>query len=204
MQLSLSNNINCYNDKNSSVDWWMILKIPYTKDISTGYEYVYYDNNTIDKTFNIHSGSLNDTVNPLYYTLTQLNKYKDTGYYLYNDEPFPTKNDNGYDYSFGHTKGSLQFDKNGGYWITHSIPRFPPIPTIKYYYPENEIEYGQSAMCLNINFDQLDIIGKQLRYTKPNVFNFNIPDEYDLPETKLLVKQIWHILHLLALVYFQT
>lgn len=207
-----STNIYCYNDDNKKVDWWIILKVPYIKDISTGYEYFYYDNNTLDKIFTLHNGSLNDTINPLYFTLKQLNDNygdKNIGYYLYNDEPYPNSITYlypllVYDYTYGHTKGVVQFDKNGGYFLTHSVPRFPQTPNLKYYYPENEIEYGQSMMCLSIGIDQIDIIGKQLRYTKPNIFSYNLPNEYNLPETKLMINKIWYVYPMTSIDTFIT
>lgn len=78
-----------------------------------------------------------------------------------------------FDYEFGHTKGTLFFDKTSGVYLIHSIPKFPEISS--YSYPESGHTYGQSALCITINYNQVNTIGKQLFYNHPQIYNTNLP-----------------------------
>jgi deoxyribonuclease-2 len=53
--------------------------------------------------------------------------------------------------SNGHTKGGMGFDASGGFWLVHSVPRFPVATGggATYNYPEKEKEYGQSFICMS-------------------------------------------------------
>jgi deoxyribonuclease-2 len=59
---------------------------------------------------------------------------------------------------------------DGGFWLVHSVPYFPPIPgnvTISdtdyhgegYSYPSTGLTYGQSFLCISLNASQLDLVG---------------------------------------------
>jgi hypothetical protein len=55
--------------------------------------------------------------------------------------------------SFGHTKGDMAFDANGGFWLVHSVPRFPANTGsgVSYDgYPEYASTYGQSFLCMSM------------------------------------------------------
>jgi hypothetical protein len=51
--------------------------------------------------------------------------------------------------SNGHTKGDMAFDANGGFWLVHSVPRFPVATGNSYGYPAYAKEYGQSFICMS-------------------------------------------------------
>jgi deoxyribonuclease-2 len=53
--------------------------------------------------------------------------------------------------SNGHTKGVVGLDANSGFWLVHSVPRFPneTTTTPDYFYPEWETDYGQSFLCMS-------------------------------------------------------
>jgi hypothetical protein len=53
--------------------------------------------------------------------------------------------------SNGHTKGDMAFDANGGFWLVHSVPRFPAATGSGSYagYPAYAKEYGQSFICMS-------------------------------------------------------
>lgn len=72
---------------------------------------------------------------------------------MYNDE----KPDGPTSSSKGHTKGVLLFDTSSGYWLVHSVPKFPP-PNA-YDYPDSGRTYGQSFLCVSFSYKQLKAIG---------------------------------------------
>lgn len=92
---------------------------------------------------------------------------------LYNDEP-PKGETDGFR---GHTKGVVITDGTTGFWMIHSVPKYPPMLGESYHYPDTGKIYGQSFLCITFGADQMDIIGKQLIMNEPHVYSFVIPDE---------------------------
>ena len=79
---------------------------------------------------------------------------------MYNDE----KPDGSKSFHRGHTKGDLAFDDNTGFWLVHSLPKFPPPATEGYTYPHNGLTYGQTFLCVSYHTDSLEDIGVKIRY----------------------------------------
>lgn len=99
---------------------------------------------------------LNTSENALAFTLQQIfNELggTDLAYLLYNGNfnTGVTKKDESPDNveheNWGHTKGALAFDESSGFWLIHSVPRFPDT-SVSYVYPKEETEYGQSFLCM--------------------------------------------------------
>lgn len=82
---------------------------------------------------------------------------QDLYHILYNDQP-PDQKSN---LKKGHTKGVVMLDKNEGVWIVHSIPNFPIVG--QHYYPLTGTVYGQSVLCISLNYTNLDHVGKELK-----------------------------------------
>lgn len=52
-------------------------------------------------------------------------------------------------------------DEDGGFWLIHSVPNFPSKPEDgSYIYPLTGSLYGQSFLCISLNSDNLNNIGK--------------------------------------------
>ena len=80
---------------------------------------------------------------------------------MYNDEtPNGTSSE-----SLAHAKGVVAFDGESGFWMTHSIPRFPPLPKDGYSYPSTGTRYGQTMLCVSLDFKQADLVGKHSAFT---------------------------------------
>lgn len=77
---------------------------------------------------------------------------------------------------YGHTKGVVFFDKTDGFWLIHSIPNFPPKTAYKY--PNSGTLYGQSILCISMNYDQLSKIGTQLYFNHPQIYSSNLPTSF--------------------------
>ncbi|XP_006149528.1 deoxyribonuclease-2-beta isoform X2 [Tupaia chinensis] len=141
----------------------------------TGLEYLYLDS-TI-RTWRRSKQLMNTTRSVLGRTLQQLyeaqaSKSNNTAYLIYNDGVPKSVN---YSRKYGHTKGLLLWDRAQGFWLIHSIPRFPPIPEEGYDYPPSGRRNGQSGICITFKYSQYEAIDFQLLVYNPNVYSCSIP-----------------------------
>ncbi|CAK9810420.1 unnamed protein product [Anthophora plagiata] len=195
--VSFYDQLQCRDETNSPVDWYVLYKLPKVQTSSNplirkGVAYLYITNETIGTGWQLSTrpiGSNNSipgiTLAPLY---ARGNEDKNL-WNLYNDSP-PCAPDPSYNY--GHTKGVVMANKDRGFWLIHSVPNFPPVPTAgehtrliknenisiagKYDYPDSGTHYGQSFLCISLDSNQFDIVGKQLMYNEIPVYGRNIPE----------------------------
>ncbi|KAK9753894.1 Deoxyribonuclease II [Popillia japonica] len=174
-----SASLQCVDHNNNPVDWYVLYKIPYMKSanasrfVRSGFAYTFITSNSVNpwKLSSIPIASLNSilalTLLPLYSS-----NATDLIYILYNDQP-PNKRPND---NKGHTKGVVVGDEDGGFWLIHSVPNFPSKPEDgSYIYPLTGSLYGQSFLCISLNSDNLNNIGKQLLYNELNMYAKNMP-----------------------------
>ncbi|OAD56982.1 Plancitoxin-1 [Eufriesea mexicana] len=194
-----SSNLQCKDENNVSVDWYVLYKLPKIQTSSNplirgGLAYLYITNATIGTGWQLSTTSIGSnnsipgiTLAPLY---NRGNEEKNF-WNLYDDNP-PNAS---YAWSYGHTKGVVMANSDRGFWLIHSVPQFPPVPkagvqtrplnkeniTIvgKYSYPESGTLYGQSFLCISLGSDQFNIVGIQLMYNEIAVYARNIPDMLD-------------------------
>lgn len=55
--------------------------------------------------------------------------------------------------------GALAFDKNTGFWIISSIPRFPAKADGGYIFADQQLPYGQIALCVTVLQSEKNQIG---------------------------------------------
>lgn len=92
---------------------------------------------------------------------------------MYNDEPTNAQVDNNH----GHTKGVVVANDISGFWMIHSVPKFPPdLEHGIYDYPHTGTIYGQSFLCISFTGDQLGAVGKQLQYNEPKFYSSQVPE----------------------------
>ena len=185
--------ISCKNHQNDDIDWFILYKMPQDREskqklIQEGYGYMYMDSND-NNDWQVGNISLNETEQALFYTTEQI--YENStelqkGYLLYNDE-LPKSDDKSSNH--GHTKGIVNFDKEGGYWLVHSLPKFPD--KTSYSYPSNGRMFGQLFLCISMNYSQLNEIGKQLFYTYPHIYDWYFPENWtsDNPDMDKVLKK---------------
>ena len=137
----------------------------------SGTAYTYITNKKQDWTL---SGlSINDTSSMPGMTLSQLygGNASDIGYVLYNDQADKVS------IVKEHTKGVVLFNSISAVWIVHSIPNYPPKrSTGAYSIHPSQCIFGQSMLCMSFNVDQLPLVGQQLVYNYPQIYDFAIPD----------------------------
>lgn len=71
-----------------------------------------------------------------------------------------------------HAKGVVALDSQSGFWLVHSVPKFPTPPSSKYEYPDTGRDNGQSSLCITVKTAQegKDILN-QLTRMRPNVYD---------------------------------
>jgi len=160
-----SPSVGCHNENGSPVDWFIVYKLP------NGNRYAYLDSNARNA-FAMSRDQLNSNTGAVARTLQQVYS-SSNGHLMYNDEdPSGT----GAASNVGHSKGVLGFSSDGGFWLIHSVPRFP----LKVKggnsgsLPADETIYGQTFLCLTLSAPQLDKVGVQLQYNHVGIYDSNI------------------------------
>lgn len=161
--------LSALSDVNATpVDWWFIYKYPHKVGPapgSTGFEFLYMDSNSITGP-QLSTVTLDHDQCAVAATLKQIFSEGTTaGYILWNDEippspAVPNPSDNG---AKAHSKGILGFDKasDSGFYLLHSTPRFPLAGSIDL--PEMEEQYGQTYLCISIDYATANVIAEILR-----------------------------------------
>ncbi|XP_066548305.1 deoxyribonuclease-2-beta isoform X4 [Amia ocellicauda] len=181
---SCQGDISCRNEAGAPVDWFIIYKLPKYKigQIGSGVDYMYLD--SVAKEWQLSGFLVNTSQGALGKTLGQLyerQEYKSnsSAYMLYNDAP-PLLD---YMKYHGHTKGVLHFDQFQGFWLSHTVPHFPPFPEKGYGWPSTAMRNGQTAFCVTYKYGQFAQIAEQLLSYNPRVYNCSLPEvfQHELP-----------------------
>ena len=164
------NGVGCINDDGMYRDFIVAWKLP------DGAEYVYFDpymqapqksQYTLDSST---EGFLANTLNQVY----SADKDK-VGYVQYNDE-WPDDHKHG---TGGHAKGFFGFDENQGFWLQHSVPRFPEFVSKGYPgLPEEEFTYGQHFLCITMGLNDMNSLANQILTAYAWVYEQNIPEDF--------------------------
>lgn len=166
--------LSCKDENGNNVDWLIVYKLPQIHKpkapnpfIATGESYAYLSVDEVYKTSKwiLSKQSIASNVSVIASTLNSLTDSKNVAYLIYNDER-PGKASSST--KWGHTKGVLAFDDKSGYWLIHSVPKFPDVG--QYQFPAASKEHGQMFICVTYNFSAIDQIGNQLRYMKPQIY----------------------------------
>jgi deoxyribonuclease-2 len=180
VQLLAVNALSCLDEDGKAVDYWVALKHP------NGGEYDYFDEFSSafkkgdgDLTTK-NTGSIGNTFGQVYDNPDEI------AYIMYNDEDPQSKSHA----SRAHSKGVAAFDSKQGFWVVHSIPRFPPNTTVGWSDGGLESDkFGQSFLCVTYDLDQMDKVAAQLRIIYPAQYDWNMPKslEDSVPEFTNLV-----------------
>ncbi|XP_021966210.2 plancitoxin-1 isoform X1 [Folsomia candida] len=177
----------CKDNFNNFVDWFVVYKLPKTIEKynqghwdefnSTGGEYVYITSESVKTVKNfIHSEyKINDHINMIAYTLDPIYDIEDRldiFFAMYNDQP-PIGSSRDF---HAHSKGVLALGMLTGFWMPHSVPKFPASRSeFEYGSPKN----GQTIMCISI---MTGLAGKQMldiiETIKPYIY-FSSADLFD-------------------------
>ncbi|XP_004616852.2 deoxyribonuclease-2-alpha-like [Sorex araneus] len=189
--------LTCIGDSGKPVDWFVIYKLPAKcqngtgEPVPDGLRYKYLDAKTDSwqdgvGPINSLKGALGLSLRPLYEkNANQL------AFLLYNDQPPNALLTEAPPVTRGHAKGLVLLDQVEGFWLIHSVPRFPPpARTQAYRWPSNAFRYGQTLLCVSFPLTQFRNIGKQLAYTYPLVYDSQLEGKFreKLPELEDVIR----------------
>ena len=174
--------IACKNEAGKAVDWFIGYKLPREKNrdnekVTEGVAYAFFDSENAPRGWKLSDKSADDPDSAFARTLAPLYGAKavnpDLLYLMYNDE----HPDGNVSFADGHTKGVIGFDQKEGFWLVHSVPKFPPSPEGGggYGYPSTGRMYGQSFLCVSLDTKYLDSLGVQLMFNRPFIYGRSIP-----------------------------
>ena len=164
--------LGCRNHKGELVDWYVLYKLPKMDGtgasfVDSGTGYAYYSSISTSELWSMSDVSISDPLSFPGRTLQPLYDYRATlAYAFYNDVPPGSTTDS----VSGHTKGVVAFDDDGGFWMVHSVPGFPPAPGSNYSFPDSGKQLGQSFLCVTLPFSKMETVAKQLLYNKPSIY----------------------------------
>ena len=64
----------------------------------------------------------------------------------------------------GHSKGVLASNDQTGFWLIHSVPKFPDLTAASFTWTASH-EFGQSFLCLSVKASDVENIAKNLQYS---------------------------------------
>ncbi|XP_054163285.1 deoxyribonuclease-2-like [Oppia nitens] len=172
--------LQCRDESGKSVDWYVVYKFPHVSGgeppVDTGFRYAFITSESMsgwtlsDLEITDKKSIFGQTLQPLY------DKSADSyiSYINYNDETPDDKTTSG----GAHAKGVVGADKTHGFWLIHSVPKFPSKEsTHRYEYPETGGRYGQTALCISISIDEVDKVIEQLLYMRPHVYSIKVSSD---------------------------
>lgn len=174
--------LGCLDADGNDVDWWFQYKMP------NSYLTTYTDSHSKKSSTLVVSGALDDKSNPpaLIVTLRSLattgssksgKKTSWEPYFMYNDQPDNATPSS----SSGHTKGVVGIGAKP-FWLMHSTPNFPSSDGKKsFYFPESEIIFGQTFLCVKIDASSIEDMATQLSYTHPYVYVNKVTETSSYP-----------------------
>ena len=163
----------CIGEDGSQVDWFAVLKVPNgagyayldpTMDDGDASEWRTVEGKTLDQP---EGNAVSDTLQQVYADADGA-----YAYVQYNDESPEGKRSTAYQ---GHTKGVWATGEGGGFWLVHSVPRYPAgVSTSGGKYPglpDNEYKFGQSFLCISMDVEQMDAAAAQFYYNRGMVYD---------------------------------
>jgi len=181
--------ITCLDASGSPIDWWFMLKLPDVVGDYKGDTYLYVDANGGA----FKKGDIQDTTHALYHTIVQLGLYGGTvdnskvGYVIWNDQTYVTLNSTDVNHEqdpsgvyYAHSKATIGFDANTGFWLAHSAPGFPYDHTIcpdSWTFPKAQTVYAQHFFCLAIQTSDINKISEFLLNYYAFIYDHNVPSD---------------------------
>ena len=176
----------CLDPSGKKVDWFTIFMIPKSSSQLNEIHFGYLDSKSkkmkyiLFKKGNFPPIEMSTSIDQV--------KSKNVNYFFWNDDIGVNSKNN----KKAHSKGSLVYDKNGGYFLSHSLPRFPSVVDNKIsdVFPTNAGIFAQSWLCISVTKKEALNIVSQLNIINPQIFINVEEDQVDSPANPIITKLI--------------
>ena len=175
-----SNEKVCRNPNGTAVDWYVIFFLPRTSSSDGEIYYAYFDNTSSSLKYYLYEES---SFPPSIITSYVIDNFgnEDFNYFFWNDDvTLKDSASKSASSTKAHAKGSLVYDKSGGAFLLHSLPRFPT-RTIEnellIELPSNAGSYGQHFLCISVTKTTAEKIAELLNYINISN-NFSVDKDY--------------------------
>ncbi|XP_055898180.1 plancitoxin-1-like [Biomphalaria glabrata] len=177
--MSLGHALQCLDSKGNPVDWYFVYKAPQLAKhadhkFKTGQGFFYLDKENTSWTLSTATIAAKNTA--ITNTLLQVYANKTSMMYMFYNDQSPPMNIS--ETVKGHTKGVVAFDQTSGFWMIHSAPEYPPRKANGYQWKLSASKFGQNFLCVSFPLAQLDVIGHQLYYYQPHVYDHYFPQDF--------------------------
>lgn len=175
----------CKDQNNNDVDWFIAYKYPEISGhadpmVIAGKRFLYLDANTKADGFKESPVAFDQTNQAIAYTIQQVYDHgtdSDVFHVMYNDDgPCPSNDVNDSCDSDGyraHAKGTALFGSADGFWLTHSVPKFPTPD--QYLNKQSTTQNGQTFLCVTFNTGVLTELSEQWFRYRLNIYSSNLP-----------------------------
>lgn len=178
---AIADRIGCRDENDNLIDWFYLYKLPNkfegeenekATNSNSGLQYLFITPSSSTQ-WTLSQYLVNESSSMPGKTLSLIyQKNPNNLVMMYNDEPTKGETDG----SKGHTKGVVVANDISGFWLVHSVPKFPPaLDEGGYNYPKTGTIYGQSFLCISFTGDQMDKVGKQLKFNEPHFYSSYVP-----------------------------
>jgi deoxyribonuclease-2 len=167
--------LSCLDESGAPVAWWAVFKL------HGGLDYSYADAVTPTPAgpLRLTGRSLDcGTGCALGATLSQLINNASLLRVTWNDEPavgaaFGAASD-----TSGHAKGVIGADADGGFWLTHSMPKFPlltGVAAFSWAAGGASTTYGQNFLCISVDAAELEEAAAGVAHIDPLIYASAVP-----------------------------
>jgi len=181
---STAGSLGCLDMDGNPIDWWFIYKA------NDGFNFAYRDSSdTSTKALQMTDKFLNVTKElALGSTLHQLYLAKDKlSFAAYNDEAPRGEGKTRSSASGGaHAKGILAAQSDGGFWLVHSVPKFPNLNASQFRYDTSDI-YGQTFLCMSLDKQGIEDAAYQISHFHPDIYDSNYNSDHKLTNMSALI-----------------
>uniref|UniRef100_A0A182JSN6 Mitochondrial proton/calcium exchanger protein n=1 Tax=Anopheles christyi TaxID=43041 RepID=A0A182JSN6_9DIPT len=181
---TLDDVLGCRLESGELVDWYYLYKLPKESSDrdspSNGLRYTFVSSKDVvgqdakgpSLQWHVAQYNVNQSSSAPGRTITSSTRHPSTTFtIMYNDEPANAP----VDMDRGHTKGVVSTDGKAGYWLVHSVPKFPPAIGVDYSYPHTGMLYGQSFLCVSLDAMQMETVAQQLLFNEVTVYSSSVP-----------------------------
>lgn len=175
-KIQFSSSSSCLDQDGNSVDWWSIIKL---HSGLTSYGYIDSNTPTYKGPLILSTGSSLDcgTKCALGATLSQIINDKAGSFRVqWNDELPAVFASNVNSGTSGHTKGVLSANLSNGFFLVHSVPKFPDLTGSTFSWGSASTTYGQSFFCMSLDTDNIELAATGILFADPLTYDSVIPN----------------------------